>query len=223
MAVTASQIISRVRTQLIDTDTVTQRWTDAELLKWLTDGERTIVAIAPGASSTNGTVALASGTLQNIPSNGHMLLSITRNVSGRAVRIVSREVLDAYNPNWHTATSSATVQNYIFDLQQPRQFFVYPPNNGAGSVEIIYSVMPAERTALTDTLEVIDLYQTPLVDFVLYRAHQKDSDFAAGQGLSATYLQSFAAFMQQGEGSQLTNNPNLGLTPFSPDSKGAAK
>lgn len=223
MAVTAQQVIDRVRTQLIDTDSVTQRWADAELLKWLTDGERTIVAIAPGASSVNGTVSLTAGTLQYIPSNGHMLLSVTRNTSGRAVRVVSREIMDAYNPDWHSATQAALVQNYIFDLQQPRQFFVYPPNNGTGAVEIIYSVMPAERTALTDTLEVIDLYQTPLVDYVLYRAHQKDSDFAAGQGLSAVHMQAFAAFMQQGESSQLSNNPNLGLTPFSPDSRGASK
>lgn len=222
MTVTVQGIIDRVRTQLIDTDAV-QRWSNTELLQWLTDGERTIVAIAPGASSTNATISLVSGTLQPIPANGHMLLSITRNTSGRAVRVVGRELMDAYNPDWHTATPTSLVQNYIFDPQQPRQFYVYPPNNGTGSVDIVYSVMPAERTSMSDTLEVIDLYQTALVDYILYRAHQKDSDFAAGAAIAANYLQTFLAFMQQGEGSQLANNPNLSLTPFSPETKGAAK
>lgn len=222
MTVVVSSIIDRVRSQLIDTGTV-KRWTDDELIKWVTDGERTVVAIAPGASSVNATVELIPGTLQFIPSNGHMLLSVTRNTGGRAVRVIGRELIDGFNPDWHVATASSTVQNYIFDPQQPRQFYVYPPNDGTGSLDIVYSIMPAERTALTDTLEVIDLYQTALVDYVMYRAHQKDSDFAAGAGIAANYLQTFLAFMQQGEGSQLSNNPNLALTPFSPDAKGAAK
>lgn len=222
MTVIVSSIIDRVRAQLIDTGSV-KRWTDDELINWVTDGERTIVAIAPSASSVNAATPLTAGTLQFIPSNGHMLLSVTRNTGGRAVRVIGRELIDGFNPDWHTATASSTVQNYIFDPQQPRQFYVYPPNDGTGSLDIVYSVMPAERTALTDTLEVIDLYQTALVDYVMYRAHQKDSDFAAGASIAANYLQTFLAFMQQGEGSQMANNPNLALTPFSPDAKAAAK
>lgn len=227
MTVTAQTIIDRVRTQLIDTGS-SQRWTDAELVKWLSDGQRAAVAISPGCSSDTVTISLIAGTKQYIPDDGHMLLTIIRNVSstgspGRAVRIASRELLDAQNPDWHSSSQTIIVQNYIFDPQQPKEFYVYPPNNGSGKLDIMYSILPPELTGLTDTIDIQEVYQTALVDYVLYRANQKDSDFAAGQQLAATYYASFIAYMQAGEGGQLGANPNLQLAPADPGTKGAAK
>lgn len=228
MAVTAQTIIDRVRTQLIDTGT-TQRWTDSELLKWLSDGQRSVVAFAPSASSTDAVLQLASGTKQSIPSDGHMLLTIVRNTDvtgttgGRVCRIVTRELLDAQNPDWHNSSNSTTVQNYIFDPMEPKKFYVYPPNDGTGYVECVYSVMPSDLTSVSDVLDVQDIYQTALVDYVLFRAHQKDSDFAAGQAVAQNYLQLFLSYMGQGEASQVASNPNLQLTPPNPATKGTAR
>lgn len=228
MAVNAQSIIDRARTQLIDNGS-TPRWTDAELFKWLSDGLRTIVGIAPGATSITDVMALATGTRQSIPANGYMLLTILRNcnvdgsVAGRAVRVASRELMDSQDANWHNSSTSATVQSYVFDPQEPEAFYVYPPNNGTGHVQLIYSANPVEIVAGTDTLPVQDIYQTPLVDYVLFRAYQKDSDFGAGMAQSQAYLQLFMAFMGQGEQSQLSNNPNLEMLPPDPSSKATAK
>ena len=228
MAITAESIIDRVRIQLIDNGD-TYRWSDAELLKWLSDGQRTIVVAAPGNSSSTEIVPLVAGTKQNIPSDGNMLLYIVRNtnaagtVAGRAIRIVSREILDAQNPDWHTATASATVQNYIFDPQEPTKYYVYPPNTGTGYVEMVYSHLPVDMTSLSDTLVVQDIYQTALFDYVMFRAHQKDSDFAAGQALASTYFQLFAAAIGQRDGGLLANNPNLQLGAPDPSTRGSAK
>jgi len=228
MAITAQSIIDRVRIQLID-EGVTKRWSDAELLKWLSDGQRTIVSVSPGNSSITDTIPLVSGTKQLIPADGHMLLSIIRNNSsdgnnpGRAVRIVSREILDAQNPNWHTATASATAQNYIFDPQEPTKFYVYPPNTGAGYLDVVYSVLPTDMTSTTATLVVQDIFQTALFDYVMFRAHQKDSDFAAGQGLAATYLQLFMAAVGARDTGILGSNPNLQLGAPDPGNRGSAK
>jgi hypothetical protein len=228
MAVTAQSIIDRARTQLIDTGAV-KRWTDTELLQWLSDGQRSIVAIAPGASSTTGVQPLSAGTRQTIPADGYMLLNIIRNCDavgttpGRAVRVASRELIDDQDPDWHTSSTSATVRNYIFDPQEPKVFYVYPPNNGTGFVQMIYSVLPPEVAELTDEISVTELYQTPLVDYVLFRAYQKDSDFGTGSAQAQTYLQLFMSFMGQGEASQLAANPNLQLSPPDPTSKGTAK
>lgn len=228
MPVAASSILERVRTQLIDTGDV-YRWSDAELLKWLSDGQRTVVAMAPGASSDAAVISLSAGTHQNIPADGHMLLSVVRNVAadgvtpGRAVRIVSREILDAYTPDWHSSARTAAVQNYIFDPQRPKEFYVYPPNNGTGKLEIVYSILPGEMTTLSDTLVVQDIYQTALVDYVLFRAHQKDGDWSAGMAVATNYLQMFLSYMGQGETSQLQNNPNLQLASPDLTTKGGAK
>jgi hypothetical protein len=228
MAVTAQSIISRVRTQLIDTGTA-QRWTDSELLQWLSDGQRTLVSLVPDASAATVTQALTTGSRQTIPSNGRMLLNIVRNMSdngttaARAVVVTTRDLLDSLDLNWTAAASEAEVQSYIYDPQQPTVFYVYPPNDGSGAVEMVYSTLPPELTALTENLSVADIYQTALVDYVLHRAYLKDSDFAAGLSLASNYLQLFLAQVGQGQNAELANNPNLQLGPSDPSTKGAAK
>lgn len=227
MAVSAQTIIDRVRSQLIDTDT-SPRWTDAELLRWTSDAQRTIVSLIPAATSTTVTLSLSSGTRQTIPSDGHMLLSVIRNLnadssSARAVRITTRELLDGYNSDWHASPSTKYVQNYTYDPQTPDVFYVYPPNNGLGKVEITYSIMPTELTTGTDNLTVADIYQTAVIDYVMYRAHQKDSDYAAGQAVAAGYLQIFLAHLGQGDAAELNNSPNMQLAPSNPNTKGSAR
>ena len=228
MAITASTILSRARTQLIDNGT-TQRWTDAELMQWMADGCRTITAAVPSASFTTAIVSLVAGTLQTIPSNGHMLLAVSRNfdttglVPGRAIRLVPRDVLDAQNPNWHAAPASPQVQNYVFDPTMAEQYYVYPPNNGLGKAEITYAVAVADFTDPTTVLPLSNVYQTALFDYVMFRAHQKDGDFSAGSEIAQGYFNSFTAFVGTNNTGQLENNPNQKMGGFNPQVRGAAK
>lgn len=206
MAVTAQSIIDKVRVQLIDTG-VTQRWTDAELLYWVSDGQRAIVAALPQSAYKVVTVSLVSGTRQSLPTDGYKLLDITRNltsggVAGRPCMSIDRAILDRQYPTWHSAGSSPSVLHWTYDPNDPLKFFVYPRNDGAGSVEVVYSYMPADITSVSSTISVRDIYQTPLIDYVLYRAHSKDSDFAAGQQLAASFMQAFTTFLQAQAGGQ---------------------
>jgi len=194
MPVQAQSIIDRVRTQLIDTGSA-QRWTDAELLKWLSDGQRTLVAAMPEASSTISNASLVAGVRQTIPADGHVALRINRNANGRSCNAVPRDLLNIQYPTWTTDAASATVKHFFIDEVDKRYFYVYPPNTGTGTVELVYSVMPADLASTTSLLTVRDIYQTPLFDYVMARAHQKDSDFAAGQKTAEMYMQSFVAFL----------------------------
>lgn len=212
MTILASNVLSRVRTQLIDTSTT--RWTDAELLQWLSDGCRSVVALAPGATSQTWTLPLVAGSRQYIPSDGHMLLSITRNTDvtgntgGRAVRIVSREVMDTQNPLWHSVTATSVVYNYIFDPQEPKKFYVYPPNDGTGYLDTVYSQLTPEITTTATTFQMQEVYQTALFDYVMFRAHQKDGAYADGMQLADSYFQAFYNFVTKGEEGQTGVNPN---------------
>lgn len=227
MTVLASEIITRVREILADEADV-QRWTDAELLRHLSDGQRTIASMFPDAATKVASMQLAEGTRQTIPADGERLLSVYRNMGtdgltpGRAIRLVKRELLDDQNPMWHADSKVTVVYNYTFDPADEEAFFVYPPSNGNGYVEINYCYNPPEVDALTDEIEVSDIYQTPLVDFVLYKAMQKDSDFAAGMQRATAHLQAFMLFMQ-GSPDEKALNPNTSLGPFNLDAKGAAK
>lgn len=193
----ASTIIDRVSKQLIDEGKV--YWTDAELLRWVSDGQRVIVATAPAtATPTLATVTLVAGVKQSLPANAQGLIGVYRNTTGRAVVAVPRDVLDNQNPTWTTETAAVEVKAYTYDANDPTKFYVYPPNTGAGSVEINYAIMPPELTTVSETLLVRDQYVPALVDYVMWRAHMKESDFAAGQGLATLYQNAFVAQLPKG-------------------------
>jgi hypothetical protein len=205
MAVAASNILTRVRTQLIDTGSQ-QRWADSELLQWLGDGERTIVAAVPWSYQKLTIMSLVAGTRQTLPPDSNSLIEIVRNLTaggapGAPCTMIDRSILDRQYVDWHLPTNaSASVAAYTYDLNNPQVFYVYPYNNGSGSVEINYSVLPADLVNLSDNIHVRDIFSTALVDYVLFRAHQKDSDYAAGQALAGNYLQAFTAFLQTQSG-----------------------
>ena len=225
--VAASAILNRARLQAIDTAKV--RWADEELLLWLSDGQRTVVAMAPSASAKTDVVALVGGTRQALPGGGYMLLSVLRNVDpatdapGRAVRVASREVLDTTDPDWHLHCPAKTVHNYVYDPAEPLSFYVWPPNNGTGKVQLVYAIDPPELVTVDSEITVQPIYQTALLDYLLYRMHSKDSDFAAGLQLATNFLQAFMGFMQSGETTQLAANPNLQLGNVDPSMKATAK
>ena len=228
MTVLASAIINRVRSLLVDEET-TPRWTDTELLRHLSDGQRTIAMMQPDSASRISSVLLASGTRQSLPADGQQLLSIIRNMGttgttpGRAIRITRREIMDDQVPDWHAVAKANYTSNYMYDPQDATAFFVYPPSNGTNYVELNYTFIPAEITALTDAIELSDMYLTPLTDYIMFRAHQKDADSSSGSQVADMYLKIFTLFLQGSDGGELENNPNLQTTPFNPGAKGSAK
>lgn len=193
MTVLASDIITRVRNQLIDTNT-DLRWTDAELLSFLSDAQRAVVAAIPTSCTTTTNHQLTAGTRQQIPSDGYIALTVHRNVGGRAVTMVPRQLFDTQYPDWHNETPTQVIRHFFIEPTDPKAFYCYPPSDGLGVVVITYSALPQELSATTDELAVDDIYATPVFDYTMYRCHQKDNDFAAGNAVSNSYLSAFAAF-----------------------------
>lgn len=225
--VTAKTIIDKASIQLIDLTNI--RWTRAELLSWLNDGLRQIVTIQPSASSTTVAKQLAVGTRQYIPTDGWLLLSIYRNMGtngttpGRIIRIVSREILDSFNPNWNTVTATAEVRNYMYTDQDQLAFYVYPPNTGTQYIELNYSVQPVDLTLETQPIPIFDVFQSALMDYILYRACSKDAEYAPGVALSQSYMATFIAAIQGKNQSEITSNPTQSLGPSNPPVRGSAQ
>lgn len=225
--VTAKTIIDKATIQLIDLTNI--RWTRAELLGWLNDGMRQIVTIQPSASSTTVSKQLVAGTRQTIPTDGWLLLSIYRNMGttgttpGRAIRIISREILDSFNPSWHTATATAEVRNYIYTDQDQTAFYVYPPNTGTQYIEVNYSVQPADLTVESQAIPIFDVFQTALLDYILYRACSKDAEYAPGIALAQQYSAAFVAAIQGKNVSEISGNPTQSLGPRNPPVRGSAQ
>lgn len=222
--ITAQTIINQAAVQLLDISNV--RWTRAELLSWVNAGQKQIIVLSPNATNKVAVYKLAVGTRQAIPSDGWTLLDVIRNMGtdgtkpGRAVRLVSEELLDNFNPNWHAALPSTIAQNVVFDQQDQTAFYVYPPNNGKGYVQVNYSPIPPSLASEASVITISDIFEPVLLDYVLYRACSKDAEYAPGLQLAAGYLQTFMASMQAKSISELSNSPNQMLMPFNVNAPG---
>lgn len=223
--VTAQAIINKAVTQLVDAANV--RWTRAELLAWLNDGVRQIVLMQPNATSSVESMKLVAGTRQKIPTTGWLLLTINRNMGldgttpGRAIRIISRQLMDGFDPNWHTATASDTTIHYIYDLQDQLAFYVYPPSKGNNYVELNYSIQPPDLTSETQVVPVFPIFQPALVDYVLYRAFSKDAEYAPGLALAQMYMTTFAAAVGGKEQTETKGTPEQAMLPRNPNVPGS--
>jgi len=203
MATTVQSIIDRVQTTLQDTTGI--RWpVENELVLWVNDAQREVALLKPDASAQNETVTLVAGTKQSIPNSGNRLLRVVRNMSAatggnglRAIRIVDREVLDSMSPDWHDpsvtydAAHGTSVKHYIYDDQNPRNFYVYPGIVGSNAhVEIIYSANPTGVTK-TDVISIPDIYANCLMNYVLYMCYMKDSEHAGSQQRAQSHFNLF--------------------------------
>ena len=223
--ITAQSIINKAAVQLTDISNI--RWTRAELLGWINDGQRQIVTMNPNATSKVAVEKLDTGTRQKIPTDGWTLLEVIRSMGtdglkpGRAIRLTSRELLDAFNPDWHSDTATTVPKHYIFDPQDITAFFVYPPNNGKGYVEFNYSPVPVDLSSESSTISINDIFETALLDYVLYRACSKDAEYAPGLALASGYLQTFMAAIGVKSETELKNSPNQQFAPKAPNNPGS--
>ena len=133
MTTTAQSVILRAATTLQDLSAV--RWSTAELVRYLNDGQRDIVLVRPDATATLASLTLAAGARQVIATAGAKLLEVIRNTSGtkRAIRLVARKLLDAQNSSWYSLTGVTEIKHYMFDQREPRLFYVYPPAPSSGA------------------------------------------------------------------------------------------
>ena len=219
--ITVSSVVSRVATLLQDSTNI--RWPQAELLDYLNDGQREIVLYKPNAFVKNSSVKLITGTKQTIPADGVQLIDVVRNLGtsgttpGKAVRITMREILDAQLPDWHTITGTAEVRHYMYSPLDPKTYYVYPPQPAAnqGYVELIYGAAPTDAT-LVGTITIDDIYQTVLVDYMMYRAYSKDSEYAADANRAQAHQAAYIASLIGKARSEVGANPNS-LAPANPN------
>lgn len=216
MSFTARAVIESVSRVLFDVDNI--RWPLPEMLDHINDAIRMIATIKPNACSETRTLYLAAGTLQTLPDECTVLSRVTRNivvahgdpggpVGGDAIRMVSgRELMDAYFPGWQSDATmfGPKVQHAIYDLADPRRFYVIPGNDGTGRIEAIVGVIPdaldtSNSTAIADYEIVIplrDTYRAPIEDYVAFRAFSKDQGVPASEARAAKHLGAFQTAMQ---------------------------
>ena len=210
---TAMDIISRVVRILHDEEFT--RWSRSELLDWVNEALVSIATV-PGAYSKTIKMNLAHGTRQVLPQDAISLVTVSRNFDGdiplTAVTVTSRELLDAFRPMWHMLSERPLVENYIYDDRKPKEFSVYPPNDGTGCIEVTYVGIP-ERVGENDQLPFDDTYIPAIVNYTVYRAYCKESDYSSGIQNAQGFYQAYQSELAAVSGVRGSMTPNAALLP----------
>lgn len=179
----ASQIIESVSSDLDDQDTGDEyaRWTEAELLEDLNDGESVIVYFKPEAYQQDLTFLLKEGSRQTLPSNAIEYIKpvsnmgLTGSTEGDSIYPIEGGIMDSAIPGWRSSSKSATTVHVVYDRADRKSFDVYPPSNGLGYIKVVCSVVPTRLTSPSQEINLSDEYVQPLKTFMLFKAYYKDA------------------------------------------------
>lgn len=215
------EIIKRVEDVLQDSNV---RWPRVELQNWLNESYLQIALLRPDASSKTGTLTCVAGSRQTITSGfstALRLLDVVRNLASssnkKVVRLIERSVLDDQRPAWHNDTASVNIQNYTFDVRQPKEFFVFPPATTSAQLEVVYADLPGTHslseanlhptTGSAEVIKVDDTYLSVITDWILYRAFSKDAEFAANAARAGAHYQTFMSSIGNKTQSDMGSSP----------------
>lgn len=174
MAVSVGDLLDSVSTTLLDT--ARRTWTHDDLVLYLREAVAATANIKPDLYPRQEYVPLVAGITQTLPDDGIALLEVQLNeVSGRVVRQVDRDLLDEANRSWPAATRETDVYEYAADARDPRRFAVTPPNDGAGSVQVLYGAMPTVTGSSGEELPIAASYLAPLTMYVLGKCYQQNT------------------------------------------------
>jgi hypothetical protein len=203
MAVTVQMINNKARFIMQDEGDEGVRWLNEEVIGWVNSGLKEVVILKPNSLVNNEPFQITAGnTKQTLPSSegkqALMLLDVPRNLGadgvtpGLPILPIARRILDLTLRTWHIVDPTQTaVKHFTYDNNDPKTFYIYPPLVTAAYIEIVYSREPLTVSTLADTVDISDIYESCLVDYVLYRAYSKDSDLSGKMERAAGHYKSF--------------------------------
>lgn len=205
----ASSIIASARRILLDPSPGVT-WDDTALLQLINEAERAIVRVKHEAIPTRVAINLAAGAQQTIPAAHLCLMDLYENTTGqkRRPRLVDRTLQDVAASTYPGATQETEVREWTKDDRDPRRFAVFPPNDGTGSVLALLGTRPVALGATTSPINVDDIYEQVVIDFVLARVYGENTQ---RQDLtkSASYGQAWQSALGISTQSQIGVSPKV--------------
>lgn len=127
-----------------------------------------------------------------------------------AIRMTTEEDLSTQVKNWWRQRSfSSDIRHWMIDPLRPTCFRAYPrpgPFNMA-AVRVRYAKIPDVVTSLSSSIEIPDIFQTSLIDYMLFRAYGKDGEASTNNELKMQYWNQFMTGLTLQSGSERATNP----------------
>ena len=218
MTTPVSDIIAHATKTLQDEGAI--RYTVPQLVGYFNDFELAVLSLRPDLMSKLVPLALVSGARQTLPADGIRLLDVVSNVSGRAIRLCSRESLDAFMPSWAASTPDMEQVNFMFDPRDPKAFMVYPPalvlDGPSSVVNLLYVFAPTKiadpgdgslASDVIGNMSAPDHLKPAAQDYILARAYEIETEVAEAANKSADHMGKFNAYLQGEMGAAAISTP----------------
>lgn len=195
MTTTVTTVINSVKVTLQETTEEGVRWTNAELVDYLNDACRFLAENEPDAFADNSEFECVSGTRQELPINATRLIDVVRNLEGKKHPVFSSDkaTLNTARPNWHSENPTNQQELFFSDDRDPKRFYVYPPAMVGSLLEIVCTLDPRihltkEAQDKSSLMQMNDRYVPAVMNFILFRAFDKDADAAGNFSRAQNYL-----------------------------------
>lgn len=175
MTIAVEQLLDRVKATLLE-DGSDPFWSDQEIVDYLNEGVRFVISQKPSAFTVQDNIFLVAGYRQEIPSNWTELVDAVANYGGRAITMTDREFMDQFDPEWTTATESATIKHVMYDKKDRRYFYVYPPATSGAVLTLKGVEVPDTMNTDSDNLFPLDdIYDVPVMYYALAQCYAKNA------------------------------------------------
>lgn len=194
---TPQSIITLARDPLNDTDSVTPRASNTELVRAVNAGLKELSIIQPALFTRVSQHSCAAGAEQEVAIADHLaLVDVLCIHNGAALTRFDRAAMDAFKPSWRSDAQAAAKQWSPID-GHPRAFLVYPPSTAAQSLDVKTVAVPGEY-ALSDSItDVPDSLESALARFVIHWCESKDDEHVNSGRAQASYA-AFVALVKPG-------------------------
>lgn len=201
---TVGEVVEHVSGQLSDQQRGKKytRWPRATLLEYMREAFREIGAYRPEAFATTSTVTLVEGSKQSLPDNA-VLNEITANADGSFAHKSDDALMKGFGayancpatPNFVNGSVKYAVKSYAVDSGNPNIFYVSPPVPAGITVTVsatTNSTPPAYAEADWNTpLAIKDKFYNNVIDYMMARAYQRDTESQVSQRQAASLFQLF--------------------------------
>lgn len=176
------------------------RWTEPELLIYISEGQREAGKLQPASTAKRASVKLTRGeTVHQLPVDSGVLIDIKRNMGndgsspGRPITIIDVETLNLVDVKRHEGRGKTVIKHFAYDPANSQEFETYPKASEAVDVyvEAVYSQIPDNVTDGDDDLTIINEYVNALTEYVLSRAFGKDTQYAGQDGRAEKHYKKF--------------------------------
>lgn len=205
---TPNSVIPEVRALIKDADATAYRNQDTDILLAINRAVKRVALVRPDLFTTITTLPLVAGVLQTVPNFGR-IVEVFGMTAGSSVTEANREIMDNLTPTWRSV-AQATPTNWMRHSRDPNKFFVSPPSNGVGSLDVEYTIAPATY-GLADPIPLQETYSPAVVDMTVAEIEWADDENVLNQRADVFYKRSVTALTGALEQRMLTDDEKGGV------------